>query len=234
MSSVFVSEILMLDFTNFIQNVSKRLRISDFTKNESQFILTWSNFLSLCRKDFEVIHVFHIFQEETTWNQSKAWDISTSHKSCPGNLSVTNLFCPWHHNYFVWCGTYTIMYVRMHAYEQYYIGMRMRALKGYDNSSSLNITLVLVFALGGILPRGTCFDSSNPIFNRRKGLILFSLLFSCQLACRIVSIATHYFLSASFCWMLAEGIHIYNKIVRVFSNKKYNKVFYVLGWGKLF
>ena len=126
------------------------------------------------------------------------------------------------------------MYVRMHAYEQYYIGMRMRALKGYDNSSSLNITLVLVFALGGILPGGTCFDSSNPIFNRYKGLILFSLLFSCQLACRIVSIATHYFLSASFCWMLAEGIHIYNKIVRVFSNKKYNKVFYVLGWGKLF
>ncbi|PFX17359.1 EGF-like module-containing mucin-like hormone receptor-like 1 [Stylophora pistillata] len=51
------------------------------------------------------------------------------------------------------------------------------------------------------------------------------------LACRIVSIATHYFLGASFCWMLAEGIHIYNKIVRVFSNKKYNKVFYVLGWG---
>ncbi|CAH3137455.1 unnamed protein product, partial [Porites lobata] len=51
------------------------------------------------------------------------------------------------------------------------------------------------------------------------------------LACRIISIATHYFLSASFCWMLAEGIHIYNKIVRVFSNKKYNKVFFVLGWG---
>ncbi|XP_067018681.1 adhesion G protein-coupled receptor E2-like isoform X4 [Acropora muricata] len=51
------------------------------------------------------------------------------------------------------------------------------------------------------------------------------------LACRIVSIATHYFLSASFCWMLAEGIHIYNKIVRVFGSKKYNRVFCVLGWG---
>lgn len=34
--------------------------------------------------------------------------------------------------------------------------------------------------------------------------------------------------------MLAEGIHIYNKIVRVFSNKKYSRVFYVLGWGKIF
>lgn len=167
----------MLDFTNFFQKISKRLRISHFTKNWSQFILTWSNFLSLCKKDFEVIHVLHIFQEETTWNQSKAWDISTSHKSCPGNLSVTNLFCPWHHNYFVGCGTYTIMYVRMHAYEQYYVGMRMRALKGYDNSSSPNITLVLVFALGGILPGGTCFDSSNLIFNRCKGLILFSSFF---------------------------------------------------------
>ena len=33
--------------------------------------------------------------------------------------------------------------------------------------------------------------------------------------------------------MLAEGIHIYNKIVRVFSNKKYSRVFYVLGWGKI-
>ena len=60
----------------------------------------------------------------------------------------------------------------------------------------------------------------------------FFHLFLLQLACRIMSIATHYFLSASFCWMLAEGIHIYNKIVRVFSNKKYNKVFFVLGWGK--
>lgn len=167
----------MLDFTNFFQNISTRSRISHLTKNESQFILTWSNFLSLCKKDFEVIHVFHIFQEETTWNQSKAWDISTSYKSCPGNLSVTNLFCPWHHNYFVGCGTYTIMYVRMHAYEQYYVGMRMRALKGYDNSSSPNITLVLVFALGGILPGGTYFDSSNLIFNRCKGLILFSSFF---------------------------------------------------------
>ena len=62
--------------------------------------------------------------------------------------------------------------------------------------------------------------------------IWFFHLFLLQLACRIISIATHYFLSASFCWMLAEGIHIYNKIVRVFSNKKYNKVFFVLGWGK--
>ena len=62
--------------------------------------------------------------------------------------------------------------------------------------------------------------------------IRFFHLFLLQLACRIISIATHYFLSASFCWMLAEGIHIYNKIVRVFSNKKYNKVFFVLGWGK--
>lgn len=31
--------------------------------------------------------------------------------------------------------------------------------------------------------------------------------------------------------MLAEGIHIYNKIVRVFGSKKYNRVFCVLGWG---
>lgn len=73
--------------------------------------------------------------------------------------------------------------------------------------------------LVGILELGVC-------------LSLWEIVLFFQLACRIVSIATHYFLSASFCWMLAEGIHIYNKIVRVFGSKKYNRVFCVLGWGK--
>ena len=73
--------------------------------------------------------------------------------------------------------------------------------------------------LVGILKLGVC-------------LSLWETVLFFQLACRIVSIATHYFLSASFCWMLAEGIHIYNKIVRVFGSKKYNRVFCVLGWGK--
>ena len=53
-----------------------------------------------------------------------------------------------------------------------------------------------------------------------------------QLACRVVSIVTDYFLSASFCWMLAEGINVYIKIVRVFSKKNYTKIFFVLGWGE--
>lgn len=54
-----------------------------------------------------------------------------------------------------------------------------------------------------------------------------------QTACRAVSVITHYFLSSSFCWMLVEGINVYNKIVRVFSTKKYDQYYYVLGWGKL-
>ncbi|XP_031560259.1 adhesion G protein-coupled receptor E1-like [Actinia tenebrosa] len=50
-------------------------------------------------------------------------------------------------------------------------------------------------------------------------------------ACRVVSVFTHYFLTASFCWMLAEGINVYNKIVKVFSTKKYGKFYFTLGWG---
>ena len=51
--------------TAMISNVDSVMFV-DRNKRESQFILTRSNFLSLCKKDFEVIHVFHIFQEETT------------------------------------------------------------------------------------------------------------------------------------------------------------------------
>lgn len=91
--------------------------------------------------------------------------------------------------------------------------------------------------------RGSYYDNSQVttfpsnvvlyagILKLRVCLSLWKIVFFFQLACRIVSIATHYFLSASFCWMLAEGIHIYNKIVRVFGSKKYNRVFCVLGWG---
>ncbi|XP_048586225.1 adhesion G protein-coupled receptor E1 isoform X2 [Nematostella vectensis] len=51
------------------------------------------------------------------------------------------------------------------------------------------------------------------------------------ITCRVVSICTHYFLSASFSWMLVEGINVYNKIVKVFSTRKYSKYYFTLGWG---
>jgi len=97
----------------------------------------------------------------------------------------------------------------------FYLAMRKpREKKARRETYCLHINLVLAICFSQI-----CF-------------VVGTFIISVDvLACRILSIATHYFLSASFCWMLAEGIHIYNKIVRVFSNKKYNKVFHVLGWG---
>ena len=54
-----------------------------------------------------------------------------------------------------------------------------------------------------------------------------------QLACQIVYVVMQYFLTASFCWMLVEGINIYNKIVLVFNRGSCNKkLFYLVGWGK--
>ncbi|GFS19263.1 adhesion G protein-coupled receptor L3 [Elysia marginata] len=49
--------------------------------------------------------------------------------------------------------------------------------------------------------------------------------------CRVLAIWMHYSLTALFCWMLVEGIHLYVVLVRVFRHGSHIKKYTALGWG---
>lgn len=55
-----------------------------------------------------------------------------------------------------------------------------------------------------------------------------------QVACIIVAALLHYFLLATFCWMLCEGIKILMMVMFVFYKGVFQKMFFFLfvGWGK--
>ena len=53
-----------------------------------------------------------------------------------------------------------------------------------------------------------------------------------QWACKTVAITLHYSLTALFCWMLVEGIHIYVLLVKVFKRGSHLKKYCAIGWGK--
>ncbi|XP_071088322.1 adhesion G protein-coupled receptor L4-like [Haliotis cracherodii] len=50
-------------------------------------------------------------------------------------------------------------------------------------------------------------------------------------ACKTVAILLHYFLTAMFCWMLVEGIHLYVALVKVFKRGSHIKKYVAIGWG---
>ncbi|XP_065064148.1 uncharacterized protein LOC135690509 isoform X2 [Rhopilema esculentum] len=50
-------------------------------------------------------------------------------------------------------------------------------------------------------------------------------------ACTAVAVLLHYFFTAAFSWMFAEGVHLYKKVVSVFSHGSKLKFYYVIGWG---
>ena len=50
-------------------------------------------------------------------------------------------------------------------------------------------------------------------------------------ACRTITILMHYSLTAMFCWMLVEGIHLYVVLVRVFKLGSHIKKYSAVGWG---
>ncbi|XP_059152995.1 adhesion G-protein coupled receptor D1-like [Physella acuta] len=53
-----------------------------------------------------------------------------------------------------------------------------------------------------------------------------------KLQCAIVALCLHYFYTASFVWMLVEGIHLYNQVVTVFGTERSRTVYYIVfGWG---
>ncbi|KAK7097764.1 adhesion G protein-coupled receptor L4-like [Littorina saxatilis] len=50
-------------------------------------------------------------------------------------------------------------------------------------------------------------------------------------ACKTVAILLHYSMTALFCWMLVEGIHIYVLLVKVFKRGSHLKKYLAIGWG---
>ncbi|XP_060078555.1 adhesion G-protein coupled receptor D1-like [Ylistrum balloti] len=53
-----------------------------------------------------------------------------------------------------------------------------------------------------------------------------------KVLCSIVAMILHYFYTAMFVWMLVEGMHLYSKVVRVFSTERSRVIYYCgFGWG---
>ncbi|XP_078687156.1 adhesion G-protein coupled receptor D1-like [Branchiostoma floridae x Branchiostoma belcheri] len=48
--------------------------------------------------------------------------------------------------------------------------------------------------------------------------------------CKVFAVMLHYIYLAAFAWMLVEGIHLYNVIVRVFTHVRL-RYYYLIGWG---
>lgn len=53
-----------------------------------------------------------------------------------------------------------------------------------------------------------------------------------QWACKTVAILLHFSLTALFCWMLVEGLHLYVLLVKVFKRGSHIKKYCAIGWGK--
>jgi len=53
-----------------------------------------------------------------------------------------------------------------------------------------------------------------------------------QAACVTVAALLQYFLMASFCWMLAEGIYLYLLVVKVYNIENKMRTYHVMSWGK--
>ncbi|KAH9496862.1 Adhesion G-protein coupled receptor D1 [Bulinus truncatus] len=53
-----------------------------------------------------------------------------------------------------------------------------------------------------------------------------------MVVCAVVAVALQYLYTATFVWMLVEGLHLYSQVVRVFGTEKSRIVYYIFfGWG---
>ncbi|XP_064632601.1 uncharacterized protein LOC135490946 [Lineus longissimus] len=53
-----------------------------------------------------------------------------------------------------------------------------------------------------------------------------------KITCTVIAVLLHLFFLASFMWMLAEGIHLYAKVIYVFTGgRNLLPLFYTIGWG---
>ncbi|XP_055511519.1 LOW QUALITY PROTEIN: adhesion G-protein coupled receptor D1 [Leucoraja erinacea] len=64
-------------------------------------------------------------------------------------------------------------------------------------------------------------------------LLLLSFRFSPDtLPCKVSAILLHFLFLSTFSWMLVEGLHLYNMVVRVFGSEDSKHVYYYsIGWG---
>ncbi|XP_069789669.1 adhesion G-protein coupled receptor D1-like [Narcine bancroftii] len=52
------------------------------------------------------------------------------------------------------------------------------------------------------------------------------------LPCKILAILLHFFFLSAFSWMLVEGLHLYNMVVKVFGSEESKHTYYYgIGWG---
>lgn len=95
----------------------------------------------------------------------------------------------------------------------------------------------------------SCLDSCSNLKTERK-IIHMNLIVALALAqityvvgidmtyddvsCTVIAALLHYFYTATFTWMLCEGVQLYLKVIAVFSaDMKYIKwVYYIIGWGE--
>ena len=52
--------------------------------------------------------------------------------------------------------------------------------------------------------------------------------------CMCIAILLHLLYTATFTWMLCEGIHLYHKVIAVFETEGKGKkiLYYIIGWGE--
>lgn len=52
--------------------------------------------------------------------------------------------------------------------------------------------------------------------------------------CTTIAVLLHFLYTATFTWMLCEGIHLYHKVIAVFETEGASKriLYYVIGWGR--
>ena len=62
--------------------------------------------------------------------------------------------------------------------------------------------------------------------------VLSALFVLLQKLCSAMAVIQHLTHIAIFSWMLVEGIHLYIKLVKVFSVKKLYVTYIIIGWGK--
>ena len=65
-----------------------------------------------------------------------------------------------------------------------------------------------------------------------KNLYFHTIMFYIQIACDVIAGLLHYLFLCVFGWMLAEGLHLYIKIVKVYGAEESRLRYYFgIGWG---
>ncbi|EDV26161.1 uncharacterized protein TRIADDRAFT_55989 [Trichoplax adhaerens] len=77
----------------------------------------------------------------------------------------------------------------------------------------INLALAMLLSQIGIILTGASIIKNNNI------------------CCKILAITLHMLLLSMFSWMLAEGIHLYLKVITVFNTSSKRKLYYAIGWG---